>query len=182
MPGRWNGIDEHVELLTSPFHEWLIAQAASGRERGAQSSRERLAGDYAAGVRDGDHAVASQPEDLMDMLRGSGADEQFFNMARSVVLDWARTSPESKGIRTELTDSRRSSHSGWGAGSGDVERYEYSCPCRAGSILEEHDNTPGFREHDARITCDPCREEWDFVSGLSVRGWRIAPIPAPAAA
>lgn len=181
-PGRWNGIDEHAELLTSPFHEWLIAQASSAGERGAQGSLERLAGDYAAGVRDSDHGVASQPEDLMDILRSAGADEDFFEMARSAVLDWARTSTESTGIRTELTDSSRSNHSGWGAGSGDVERYEYHCPCRAGVILEEHDNIPGFREHDVRIMCNMCREEWDFVSGLSVRGWRIAPILAPAAA
>lgn len=180
-PDRWNGIDEHAGLLTSPFHEWLVAQAASAGEREAQGSRERLAGDYAAGVRGGDHGVASQPEHLMDILHGSGADQDFFDAARSAVLDWARTSPQSTGIRTELTDSSRSGHSGWGAGSGDVERYEYHCPCRAGSILEEHDNIPGFREHDVRIMCDLCREEWDFVSGLSVRGWRIAPILAPAA-
>lgn len=33
------------------------------------------------------------------------------------------------------------------------------CPCRAGSILEEHDNIPGFREHDLKLMCDVCREE-----------------------
>lgn len=181
-PVRWDGVDEHAEPLTSPFHEWLAAQAAPAGERGAHGSRERLAGDYAAGVRDGDHGVARQPEDLLDILHGAGADEDFFDMARSAVFDWARTSPLSTGIRTELADRSRSSHAGWGAGTGDVERYEYRCPCGAGTILEEHDNVPGFREHDVRIMCDTCREEWDFVPGLSVRGWRIEPIPAPAAA
>jgi hypothetical protein len=174
VPGRWNGIDEDAEPLTSPFHEWLVAQAEQG-ERGKQGSRERLAGDYAAGVRDGDHGVAQQPEDLLDILHSVGADADFFEMARRAVLDWARSASQSNGIRTELIDFDRSSHGGWGAGAGDVERYEYYCPCRAGSILEEHDNVPGFREHDVRIICDACRQGWEFVSGLSVRGWRIRP-------
>lgn len=103
-PDRWNGVDEHAETQTSLFHEWLIAQAASKGERGTQGSRERLAGDYAAGVQDGDHGVAIQPEDLLDILHGAGADEQFFDMARSAILDWARMSPVSTGIRTELVD------------------------------------------------------------------------------
>ncbi|MBF0671348.1 MAG: hypothetical protein IR160_02040 [Salinibacterium sp.] len=180
-PVRWDGVDAHAEALTSPFHEWLVAQAAPGGDRGARGSLERLAGDYAAGVRDGDHGVARQPEDLLTILHDVGAHEDFFDTARRAVLDWARTSPLSMGIRTELVDWDRSDHAGWGAGTGDVERYEYRCPCGAGTILEEHDNVPGFREHDVRIMCDTCREEWDFVPGFSVRGWRIKPLPAPSA-
>lgn len=179
-PGRWDGIDEHAEPLTSPFHEWLVAQADPTGARGGQGSRERLAGDYAAGVRDGDHGVARQPEDLLEILHGAGADDDFFDSARSAVIDWARTSPASNGIRTELTDWSRSSHPGWGAGSGDVERYEFRCPCGAGTIDEEHDNVPGFREHELTIMCNPCGAEWEFVPGLSVRGWRIQPVAAVA--
>lgn len=181
-PARWDGVDVHAEPLTSPFHEWLAAQAAPAGERGAYGSRERLAGDYAAGVRDGDHGVARQPESLFDILRTVGADENAFDVARRTVIDWARTSPLSAGIRTELADQSRSGHAGWGAGGGDVERYEFRCPCGAGTILEEHDNVPGFREHEVRIMCGTCRAEWDFVPGLSVRGWRIEPNPAPHAA
>ena len=36
-------------------------------------------------------------------------------------------------------------HSGYGAGSGDTEYYEYECPCGKGKVIEEHDNIPGFR-------------------------------------
>lgn len=178
-PDRWNGVDEHAEPQTSPFHEWLITQAAPKGERGMQGPRERLAGDYAAGVQDGDHGVAIQPEDLLDILHGAGADEQFFDMARSAILDWARMSPLSTGIRTELVDWSRTGHPGWGTDTGDVERYEYRCLCGEGTILEEHDNIPGFREHDVRITCDTCHKEWNFVAGLSVRGWRVEPKPLP---
>lgn len=177
-PGRWDGVDEDAEPLTSAFHEWLAAQADPSGERGAQGSRERLAGDYAAGVRDGDHGVAREPEELLAILYRVGADDDFFDMAREAIVDWARTSPLSEGIRTELLDRDRSDHGGWGAGAGDVERYEFRCPCGEGKILEEHDNVPGFREHDVRIMCRKCKEEWEFVPGLSIRAWRIAPIPA----
>ncbi|MFB4353219.1 hypothetical protein RAC69_08730 [Microbacterium sp. LS_15] len=177
-PGRWDGVDEHAEPVTSAFHEWLVAQADPAGERGAQGSRERLAGDYAAGVRDGDHGVAREPEGLLTILHRVGADDDFFDMAREAILDWARSSSLSNGIRTELVDRDRSDHGGWGAGGGDVERYEFLCPCGKGKILEEHDNVPGFREHDVTIMCRTCSQEWDFVPGRSVRGWRIQPIPA----
>jgi hypothetical protein len=177
-PGRWNGIDEHAEPSTSPFHEWLAAQAGPSGERGAQGSRERLAGDYVAGVRDGDHGIARQPEELLTILHRVGADDDFFDMAREAIVDWARNSPLSNGIRTELVDRNRSDHDGWGAGAGDVERYEFRCPCGDGVILEEHDNVPGFREHDVRVLCRTCKAEWEFVPGLSVRGWRVQPISA----
>ena len=173
-PGRWDGVDEAAEPLTSPFHEWLIAQAGDG----GIGSRGRLAGDYAAGVRDGDHGVAQQPEDLLTILHNVPADDSFVDSAREAVIDWAKTSPLSTGIRTELLDGDRSDHGGWGAGGGDTERYTFRCPCGAGIILEEHDNVPGFREHDVAIQCDVCCDEWEFVPGLSVRGWRIAPLAA----
>ena len=175
-PGRWDGIDEQAEPLSSAFHVWLVAQAGPSGQRGPQGSRERLAGDYAAGVRDGDHGIARQPEDLLTILYRVGADDDFFDMAREAVLDWARTSPLSNGIRTELVDRDRSDHVGWGAGAGDVERYEFRCPCGDGEILEEHDNAPGFQEHEVRITCRTCKAEWKFVPGHSIRGWRISPI------
>lgn len=147
-----------------------------------KGSRERLAGDYKAGVRDGDHGIAREPEELLTILNSIGADDDFFDMARSAVIDWATTSPLSTGIRTELIDQDRSGHSGWGAGAGDVERYEFRCPCGAGKIVEEHDNNPGFREHDVWIRCATCSDEWEFVPGCSVSGWRIQPVAALTAA
>ena len=51
-------------------------------------------------------------------------------------------------MRTKLICSSQEDHIGYGAGSGDTERYEYECPCGKGKIIEEHDNIPGFRDHD----------------------------------
>lgn len=56
-----------------------------------------------------------------------------------------------------------------------VERYEYRCPCRDGEIVEEHDNVPGFPEHDVWIDCDKRRAERRFVDGKSVRAWGLEP-------
>ena len=64
-------------------------------------------------------------------------------------------------MRTKLIYESQEEHSGYGAGSGDTERYEYECPCGKGKIIEEHDNIPGFREHDVYIACDECRKNTD---------------------
>ncbi|GGL07866.1 hypothetical protein JOE58_002603 [Curtobacterium luteum] len=170
-PGRWDGVDENAAPRTSPFHKWLVAQAGPGD----MGSRARLADDYAAGFRDGDHGVAQQPEHLIGILRALNADEAFLDAAREAIVDWARTSPDSTGIRTELISSSRDDHDGWGAGSGDTERYTYRCPCGRDTIIEEHENTSGFREHDHWFGCDICRQEWQFVDGLPTREWRIEP-------
>ena len=61
-------------------------------------------------------------------------------------------------MRTKLIYESQEEHSGYGAGSGDIEHYEYECPCGKGKIIEEHDNIPGFREHDVYIACDECRK------------------------
>lgn len=83
-------------------------------------------------------------------------------------------SESERGIRTEKKSSLADGHGGFGAGSGDIERYEYACPCGNGSVVEEHDNIPGFREHDVRLLCPECRGQgWDFVPGLSTREWRL---------
>jgi hypothetical protein len=179
---RWDGVDDAAEPLTSPFHAWLVAQVDPSGDRGAFGSRENLAYDYRAGVTDNDHGVAREPEELLSILHQIGAAPEFFEAGRSAIAEWARTSPLSTGIRTEEIDSDRHAHDGWGAGSGDTERYEYLCACGKGTILEEHDNIPGFREHDVRIMCDTCHAEWQFVSGLPTHRWRIEPIPAGAVA
>lgn len=51
-------------------------------------------------------------------------------------------------MRTKLIYSNQENHPGYGAGEGDTERYEYLCPCGKGRVIEEHDNIPGFRDHD----------------------------------
>lgn len=62
-------------------------------------------------------------------------------------------------MRTKLIYESQEEHSGYGAGSGDTEYYEYGCPCGKGKIIEEHDNIPGFRDHDVYIACDECRKK-----------------------
>ena len=176
VPERWGGVDEKAEPQTSPFHEWLVVQADRLGERGAPGSRARLASDYRAGFHDGDHGVAREPEELLEILYGVGASPEFLDSARGAIVDWARTSPLSTGIRTELVEAGKSDHGGWGAGIGGLERYEYLCPCGNGRILEEHDNVPGFREHDVTIMCETCQAEWEFARGLPVREWRLEPI------
>ena len=76
---------------------------------------------------------------------------------------------------TKVLSSSSDDHPGYGAGSGDVERITYECPCGKGTVVEEHDNIPGFREHTVGMRCDECSEKWQFVAGRTVRGWELEP-------
>ena len=140
-----------------------------------------LAGDYFAGIQSSDHRIAGTAQELLDILGEPSASPEAFNSAVEAITEWAGIAPpELRGdmsIRTEQITSSKEASSGWGAGPGTIERHEFLCPCGEGLIIEEHDNIPGFREHDVRIDCDKCREAWPFVSGLSVRGWRVEPKP-----
>jgi hypothetical protein len=78
-------------------------------------------------------------------------------------------------MRTKQLFSSEDEHSGYGAGSGTTERYEFECPCGKGRIVEEHDNIPGFREHDVYIQCDSCKREYNLDTSKGVRGWEIIP-------
>jgi hypothetical protein len=78
-------------------------------------------------------------------------------------------------MRTKMIYSRQESHPGYGAGDGDTERYEYECPCGKGKIVEEHDNIPGFREHDVYICCDKCNQAYDLDTSKGVRCWELVP-------
>lgn len=64
-------------------------------------------------------------------------------------------------------------HPGYGAGSGTTELYEYECPCGNGRIIEEHDNIPGFREHDVYISCKRCSSLFDINTIHGIRGWKL---------
>ena len=76
-------------------------------------------------------------------------------------------------MRTKLIYESQEEHSGYGAGSGDTEYYEYECPCGKGKIIEEHDNIPGFREHDVYIACDECSKKYILDTSKGVRGWEL---------
>ena len=62
-------------------------------------------------------------------------------------------------MRTKLIYSNQENHPGYGAGEGDTERYEYLCPCGKGRVIEEHDNIPGFRDHDVWLQCPECSKK-----------------------
>ena len=76
-------------------------------------------------------------------------------------------------MRTKLIYESQKEHNGYGACCGDTERYEYECPCGKGKIIEEHDNIPGFRDHDVYIACDECSKKYILDTSKGVRGWEL---------
>lgn len=77
-------------------------------------------------------------------------------------------------MRTKLISSSNEPNEGYGAGSGSIERYEYECPCGKGTIVEDHDNIPGFRDHTIFICCDECKEKYEIDTSKGVHGWELA--------
>ena len=57
--------------------------------------------------------------------------------------------------------------------NGSTELYIYECPCGNGTIREEHDNTPGFREHIVWINCDNCSKKFKIDKSEGVRNWSL---------
>jgi len=170
--GRWEEPEPSTEIF--PFHDWLMRQADRDDVIGD------LAGDYFAGIQGSYHRIAGNAQELLDILREVSASPDAINSGVEAIIEWAGTAaPELRGdvsIRTEQITRSTEDSSGWGAGSGTIERHEYLCPCGKGLIIEEHDNIPGFREHDVHIDCNTCRSVWRFAPGLSVRAWRVEPI------
>jgi len=160
----------------SPFHDWLIRQVGRNDVVGD------LADDYSVGVRDSDHRVARTAGELLAIFHEVSHSPRAYDAVVTSIAEWMRSEPSSAPIRTEPVRGDAHDHGGWGAGAGTTERYEYRCPCGDGTIIEEHDNIPGFREHDVRIDCDKCRTEWRFVDGRGVRDWALQPAAVSAAA
>lgn len=160
----------------APFHDWLVRQVDRDDVVGD------LAGDYAAGVRDSDHRVARTASELLAIFHEVSHSPEAYDAVVVSIAEWIRTEPSSTPIRTERVGGDSRNHDGWGTGSGTTERHEYLCPCGLGTIIEEHDNIPGFREHDVRIGCDKCRAEWRFVGGRGVRDWAVEPVAVNPAA
>lgn len=159
----------------APFHDWLIRQVRRNDVVGD------LAGDYSAGVRDSDHRVARTAGELLAIFHKVSHSPEAYDAVVTSIAEWMRSEPSSAPIRTERVGGDTHNHEGWDAGAGTTERYEYLCPCGDGTIVEEHDNIPGFREHDVWIACDKCRAEWRFVEGRGVRDWALEPVAVSAA-
>lgn len=49
----------------------------------------------------------------------------------------------------------------------------YKCPCGKGEIVDDKDDTPGFRSHDVFLTCDKCREKYEFDFSKGKSRWRL---------
>lgn len=76
-------------------------------------------------------------------------------------------------MRTKQIYSVINDHLGYGAGEGDTERYVYECPCGKGKIVEEHDNIPGFRDHDVYIDCAECEKKYKIDTSNGTREWEL---------
>ena len=74
-------------------------------------------------------------------------------------------------MRTKLVYSSIEDSLGYGVGSGDTERYE--CPCGSGKVVEEHDNIPGFRDHDVYISCEKYKRKYILDISKGVRNWEL---------
>lgn len=76
-------------------------------------------------------------------------------------------------MRTKRIIAKCEQYSGYSAGAGDTEYYEYECPCGKGTIIEEHDNIPGFREHSVYLHCTTCSKEYIIDTSAGTRNWKI---------
>lgn len=55
----------------------------------------------------------------------------------------------------------------------DAETIYYECPCGKGAIIEEHDYTPGFKDHDVYIRCKECNMKYELDLSRGVRNWEL---------
>ena len=76
-------------------------------------------------------------------------------------------------MRTKLVYSSIEDSLGYGAGSGNTERYEYECPCGRRIVVEELDNIPGFSDHDVYISCEKCKRKYILDISKGIRNWEL---------
>lgn len=72
-------------------------------------------------------------------------------------------------MNLKLIEKNVTSHSGYGAGSGQEIREEYECPCGKGKVIYEKDDIPGFRESNTQTTCIECDELYNFSRGFAIK-------------
>ncbi|CAH0207935.1 MULTISPECIES: hypothetical protein [Peribacillus] len=70
-------------------------------------------------------------------------------------------------MNLKLVDESRTYSQGYGAGSGEVIREEYNCPCGNGMVIYEKDDIPGFKETDISCDCKDCNEKYEFGRGTA---------------
>lgn len=72
-----------------------------------------------------------------------------------------------KEIRSEIQEV------GGGARSGTTKTKVFECPCGRGTIIEEHDDIPGFKNRFVYINCDCCKLLYGLDSDLGAKNWDI---------
>ena len=51
--------------------------------------------------------------------------------------------------------------------------YKLKKTCGKGRVIEEHDNIPGFRDHDVWLQCPECSKKYRLDTSGGVRGWKL---------
>ncbi|MGO3257008.1 MAG: hypothetical protein ACTIKH_12770 [Glutamicibacter ardleyensis] len=164
---QWDKPSTVIEY--SAFHLWLTEQSRRNDRVGDFTS------DYIAGVEMNEHKIAQSPSDLLEILAGISHSPDAYDSMVEAISGWYATSPDSEPIRRPMIENESGSHAGYGAGPGSIERLVFRCPCGDGQIIEEHENIPGFREHDHWFDCAKCKGEWRFAENRTVRDWAIIP-------
>ena len=76
-------------------------------------------------------------------------------------------------MRTKLIE-RTVERAGFSADrTGHTERYVYECPCGKGTVVEEHDDVPGFREHDVELMCPICKQKYKIDISKGKSAWEL---------
>ncbi|WP_067728867.1 hypothetical protein [Oceanobacillus damuensis] len=70
-------------------------------------------------------------------------------------------------MQLKLKESSEIPHEGYGAGSGQIIKKEYVCPCGNGTVYYEKDDIPGFRESDIYCDCEDCNSKYNFARGTA---------------
>ena len=70
-------------------------------------------------------------------------------------------------MNLKLVNSTTTPSAGYGAGSGEIIREEYECPCGSGEVIYEKDDIPGFRDRSIWCTCKDCIEKYEFGRGTA---------------
>lgn len=166
LSGRW--VQQEPTVTTSPFHEWLIEQSMRDDQVGD------LAGDYSEGYWASQHKMAYSPGDLLDIVQVPYCSDEIYALVRAAIGEWLSQPGTTTSFRTKLITTSKSDTFGQGTGQRLDERYDFRCPCGSGTIVEEHDNTPGHQDHSVRIVCDSCHDLWTFAKG-PVRQWSLLP-------
>ena len=153
----------------SPFHDWLLQQVGRVDPVGT------LAQDYSRGIHDSDHRIAHTPDALLGISRECSFPPDVYSAVVYTLAEWFVVAPSQVPLRTECIGENKYDHDDWESGPGVVEVLEYFCPCGSGEIVEEHDNSPGLREHHVSIRCERCITEWRLAE-KPVRYWGLVPI------